>query len=107
MIRGEIWWVNFDPTVGSEIKKQRPAIIISNNISNKYLNRVQVLPITSKINKLYPCEAFITVKGKKHKAKADQLTTVSKKRLINCIGQITDSELQDLERAVKIQLDLL
>ena len=107
MIRGEIWWVNFDPTVGSEIKKQRPAIIISNNISNKYLNRVQVVPITSKINKLYPCEAFITIKGKKHKAMADQLTTVSKKRLINCIGQITDSELQDLERAVKIQLDLL
>ena len=107
MIRGEIWWVNFEPSIGGEIKKQRPAIIISNNISNKYLNRVQVIPVTSKIDKLYPSEAYITVKGKKHKAMADQLTTVSKKRLINCIGQSVNSKLQDVERAVKIQLDLL
>ena len=107
MIRGEIWWVNFEPSIGGEIKKRRPAIIISNNISNKYLNRVQVILITPKIDKLYPSEAYITVKGKKHKAMADQLATVSKKRLLNRIGHILDTELQDVERAVKIQLDLL
>ena len=106
MIRGEIWWVSFEPSVVGEIKKQRPAIIISNNASNKYLNRVQVIPVTSKIDKLYPSEAYITVKGKKHKAMADQLTTVSKKRLSNRVGYILDSELQDVERVIKIQLCL-
>jgi len=106
MIRGEIWWVSFEPSIGGEIKKQRPAIIISNNISNKYLNRVQVIPLTSRTGKLYPSEAYITVKGEKHKAMADQLTTVSKNRLLNRFGNIPDSELQDVERAVKIQLGL-
>ena len=107
MIRGEIWWVNFEPSIGGEIKKHSPAIIISNDLLNKYLNRVQVVPLTSKIDKLYPSEAYITIKGKKHKAMTDQLTTVSKKRLLNRLSHILDSELRAVERAIKIQLDLL
>ena len=106
MTRGEIWWVSFRPSIGGEIKKQRPAIIISNDISNKYLNRVQVIPLTSKTDKLYPSEAYITIKGKKHKAMADQLTTVSKERLSSRVGFILDSELQDIERAIKVQIGL-
>lgn len=106
MNRGEIWWVSFGPFIGGDLKKQRPAIIISNDISNKYLNRVQVIPLTSKTDKLYPCEAYVTVKGKEHKAMADQLTTVSKERLSNRVGFILDSELQDVERVIKIQLEL-
>ena len=106
MNRGEIWWVNFWLSMEGEIKKQRPAIIISNDISNKHLNRIQVIPLTSKTDKLYPSEAYVTVKAKKHKAMADQLTTVSKKRLSNRIGRILDSELQDVERVIKIQLNL-
>ncbi len=107
MNRGEIWWINFGLSLGGEIKKQRPAIIISNDISNKYLNRIQVIPLTSKTEKLYPSEAYVTVKTRKHKAMADQLTTVSKKRLSNRIGRILDSELQDVERVIKIQLNLV
>ena len=106
MNRGEIWWVSFNPSIGGEIKKQRPAIIISNDISNKYLNRVQVIPLTSKIGKLYPSEAYVTINKKAHKAMADQLTTVSKKRLSNRIGRIHESELQNVERVAKIQLGL-
>ena len=106
MTRGEIWWVSFKPSIGGEIKKQRPAIIMSNDISNKYLNRVQVIPLTSKTDKLYPSEAYITIKSKKHKAMADQLTTVSKERLSSRVGFILGSELQDIERVIKVQLGL-
>lgn len=106
MKRGEVWWVNFDPSVGGEIRKKRPAVIISNNAANKFLNRVQVVPLTSSAGKLYPSEAYITLRGKKAKAMADQLTIVSKKRLINQMGTVSKNELEGLERAIMIQLNL-
>ena len=106
MKRGEIWWVNFDPSIGGEIQKQRPAVIVSNDTSNKYLNRVQVVPLTSKGDKLYPSEAYVTVAGKQGKAMADQLATVSKQRLLKMIGRATRVEMLEIERAVRIQLEL-
>ena len=106
MNRGEIWWIRFDPSVGGEIQKTRPAIILSNDRSNKYLNRVQVIPLTSKVERLYPSEAFVTLEGKKAKALADQLTTVSKLRFVNMIGKLSDSDLRAVESAIKRQLDL-
>ena len=78
MKRGEVWWVSFDPSIGGEIRKKRPAVIVSNNAANQFLNRVQVVPLTSSVGKLYPSEAYITLRRKKAKAMADQLTTVSK-----------------------------
>jgi hypothetical protein len=54
MQRSEVWWVNFDPSIGGDIKKKRPAVIISNNASNKFLNRIQVVPLSSKMERLYP-----------------------------------------------------
>jgi len=100
MKRGEVWWVNFDPSTGGEIRKKRPAVIVSNNAANQFLNRVQVIPLTSSVGKLYPSEAYITLRGKKAKAMADQLTTVSKKRLINQAGSVSKTELESLERAI-------
>ena len=106
MKRGEAWWVNFDPSIGGEIRKQRAAIIVSNDAANSYLNRVQVVPVTSNIDKLYPSEAYVTIHGKKSKAMADQLTTVSKKRLINTVGTISAAEMEVIGKAIATQLDL-
>ena len=106
MKRGEVWWINFEPSVGSEIRKRRPAIIISNDAANHYLNRVQVVPVTSNIDKLYPSEAYVTFRGKKSKAMADQITTVSKKRLINSEGSVSITEMESVSKAITTQLDL-
>ena len=106
MQRGEVWWVDFNPSIGGEIQKIRPAVIISNNASNKMLDRVQVVPITSNTSKCYPCEAYVEIDGKLSKAMADQLATVSKLRLKTKMGQISEKNMVDLERAIKTQLDL-
>jgi mRNA interferase MazF len=81
MTRGEVWWINSDPSLGGEIQKTRPAIIVSNDASNRHLNRVQVVPITSKVERLYPSEAYVNVNGNSAKPMADQIATVSKQRL--------------------------
>jgi len=107
MKRGEVWWVKFNtPSVGGEIEKQRPALIVSNDAANKHLNRVQVVPLTSNINKLFPSEAYVMLNGKQSKAIADQLTTVSKLRLSNIEGKVSAADLQKVEQAIRTQLDL-
>jgi mRNA interferase MazF len=106
MKRGEVWWVNFNPSVGGEIRKVRPAVIVSNDTANKFLNRVQVVPITSKVEKVFPSEALITVEGNIVKAVADQISTASKFRFTKIMGELSKEDLRKVENAIKIQLDL-
>lgn len=106
MKRGEVWWINFEPSIGGEIRKKRPAIIVSNDAANKYLNRVQVVPLTTKTDHLYPSEAYVSVAGKKGKAMADQLATVSKLRLSKRIGVLSVVDMEKVSEAIKVQLDL-
>ncbi len=106
MLRGEVWWVDFNLSVGGEVQKIRPGIIVSNDIANKTMNRVQVVPTTSSIAKCYPCEAYVEIEGKLSKAMADQLATVSKLRLQKKISRISPQNMLDVERAIKVQLGL-
>jgi mRNA interferase MazF len=106
MQRGDVWWIDFNPSIGGEIQKTRPAIIVSNNAFNRAMNRVQVVPVTSNVSKCFPCEAYVEIEGKTNKAMADQLATVSKLRLKSKIGQISPKDMLELERAIKVQLEL-
>jgi mRNA interferase MazF len=104
--RGEVWWIAFDPSVGGEMQKTRPAIIISNNGANTALNRLIAVPLTSQIAKVYPGQAMVTVNGEPRKAMADQLTTASKKRLRSKLGELSSSDVSAVESAILLHLGM-
>ena len=88
------------------IRKTRPAIVVSNDVANRLLNRVQVVPLTSKVERLYPAEAYVRVGGARGKAMADQLATASKQRLRSRVGRLEPKDMAGVERATRIQLGL-
>jgi mRNA interferase MazF len=101
-----VWWVSFDPSVGGEIRRTRPAIVISNNAANAALNRVVVVPLTSQTSNLYPGEAMVTLNGERNKAKTDQIATASKQRLRTKVGNLSPADLSGVEKAVLVQLGI-
>ena len=109
--KGEIYLVNFDPTVGHEVKKKRPALILSNNIHNQCSPLITVAPLSSKTNKVYPFEIYIpkTMANLQENSKIMiiQLRSIDKKRLINKIGNIEDNKIiNKINKVISEHFDL-
>lgn len=104
---GDVYWVNLDSVVGSEIRKTRPAVVVSNDSCNHYGTRVVVLPIASNVDTLYPGEAMVEVKGKAGRSLGDQIRSIDKSRLKSRAGRLTADEMSHVHDALAITLDLL
>lgn len=106
MKRGEVWWVEFDPSVGSEIRKTRPAVIVSNNAANRNLSRVVVVPLTSNTSRQYPGEAIVMIAGKRGKVMADQIMAADKARLQSQLGVLSKGDMKAVEDAILTHLGM-
>ncbi|MGI9193317.1 MAG: type II toxin-antitoxin system PemK/MazF family toxin [Actinomycetota bacterium] len=105
-MRGDVYWVNLEPAIGGEIRKKRPAIIVSNDAANKAANRVQVVPLSSNVKRIDSWEARVTVGGRAQKAMADQIRTIARERLMDKAGSLPGAEMIAVEKAIKVQLAL-
>lgn len=104
--RGDIYWVHLDPTIGSEITKTRPCVIISNDAGNQVSSRVIVAPITSSVKRIFTFEVPIEINDKPGKILLDQIRTINKVRLGNKIGACDADTMDAIEDALKIVLAL-
>src|ERR1700722_8988211 len=110
MRRGEIYFANLNPTVGSEIKKKRPVLIVSNNANNKTASTVTIVPITSNTTKVYPFEVLLEIKdcglSKRSKAQCHQIRTISKIRIEGKkAGLASKDVMTKINAALKLHLD--
>ena len=110
VLRGEIHLADLNPTVGSEIAKTRPVLVVSNDINNQHAATVTIIPITSTTEKIYPFEVFLRAgEGgltNDSKAKANQIRTIDKLRLKRRLGKINEEILKEIERAILIHLEI-
>ena len=104
--RGSVYWVHLDPTIGTEIKKTRPAAVISNDVQNEFSNRVVVAPISSNVDNVYSFEVKIDVKNIPSKIMPDQLRSIDKIRIGKYICDLPRSTIKDLDKAIKLILSL-
>ena len=111
MKRGEIYYANLDPAIGSETKKSRPVLIVSNNANNKVALTLTVIPITSNTKKVYPFEVLLEVNDsglpKQSKAQCHQIRTISKTRIKSSVpmGKVIVPVMQRIQAALEIHLD--
>ncbi|MEG3850524.1 type II toxin-antitoxin system PemK/MazF family toxin [Microcoleus sp. herbarium19] len=111
MKRGEIYYANLSPTVGSEIDKRRPVLVVSNDANNRAANTVTILPITSNVTRVYPFEVLLNPEDsglpKPSKVQAQQVRTISKQRITSdAVGSLSEEIMQLVNAALKLHLDV-
>ncbi len=107
--RGDVYLVNFDPTIGHEVKKLRPALVITNDINNEYSPVVTVIPLSSNVNRVYPFEVRVGVgEGleKESKIMINQIRTVDKKRLSKKLATMPLQIMKAVEAAIQLHFDM-
>ena len=102
--RGDVYWVDLNPTVGSEINKRRPCLVVSNDAGNVMSQRIIIAPITSSSQRLYPFE--VEADGRQGKVLLDQVRSVDKKRLTSRIASFSQETMRLVDKALKIALSL-
>ncbi len=100
LVQYSIVLVNLDPTLGSEIQKTRPCVIVSPNEMNKYLNTIIIAPMTSSL-KEYPTRVPVNHDGKKGTIAIDQIRTVDKKRIIKVLSKLNKTEIKATKEVIK------
>jgi mRNA interferase MazF len=109
--KGEVYLAALDPTLGREISKTTPVVIVSNDKNNAFSGTVTILPISSQnLDNVYPFEVFLP-KGTGNlpidsKVKIDQIRTIDRARIIKHLGALGSTEMQDIETAIRLHLDL-
>ena len=111
MKRGEIYYANLSPTVGSEINKKRPVLIVSNDANNRAASTITVLPITSNVTNVFPFEVKLATKEsglpKESKAQAQQIRTISKERIAGkAVGRLAANKMARVDAAIRLHLSL-
>lgn len=96
----EIVLVNLNPTIGSEIKKTRPCVVISPNEMNKYLNTIVIAPMTSS-SKPYPTRVEVKTNNKKGWIVIDQIRTIDRKRISKIFGKLSEKEILEVKNVLK------
>jgi len=104
--RGDVYWVALDPSMGTKIRRTRPAVVVSNDSANAFGMRVVVLPVTSNVTSLFPGEALVSVGGKPRRVLGDQIRSVDKRRLRGRVGSLSREDLRAVDGALRITLDL-
>lgn len=109
--RGDIWQVNLDPTIGHEIQKSRPAVIIQNDVGNEHSPITIIAPLTTQgLEKVYPVEVLLTEDNstieRVSKVLLDQIRAIDKKRLIRKEGTVTKQTMREVNEAIRISLGL-
>ena len=99
----EVHLINLDPTVGHEIKKTRPCVIISPDEMNENIGTVIIAPMTTKSHD-YPSRVNINFKGKSGRILLDQIRTIDKRRIVKKLGKIKESEVQAIKAVIKEML---
>lgn len=111
MRRGDILYADLSPTVGSEINKRRPVLIVSNDANNRAASTITVVPIASNVTRVYPFEVALSAVEsglpKDSKAQAQQIRTIAKERISGpAVGRLAADKMRDIDAALRLHLAL-